>query len=192
MTGRSPGEEDAELAAALAGRSRGPLTTEQVMARLTAGGQEYRDFLHVGMICIMDALNEKRLAAEGDERLRMRAALDALEKHHRVDDWVIDLTRSHMANNRRDAHFTDGAKRWRERALQEYLTPDEDLGGVPGLSTTCPSLHGDPATHRAAVVRPQTSGLAHSGCPAALQQHSHLVFRVAKCPNAPQGIGDRG
>lgn len=128
--------EEAELAAALAGRSRGALTTEQATARLTVGGQEYRDLLRVGMVCIMDALNEKRLAAEGDERLRMRAALDALEKHHQVDDWVIDLTRAHMATNRWDAHSTDGEKRWRERALQEYLTPGEDVSGVLGLSTT--------------------------------------------------------
>lgn len=127
-------QEDADLAAALAGRSGGALTIEQAAARLKAGGQKYRDFLRVGQICIMDALNEKRLAAEGDERLRMRKALDALEKHHQVDDWVIELTRAHMATNRRDAHYTEGAKRWRKRALQEYLEPGEDVDGVDGLA----------------------------------------------------------
>ncbi|MFG2903336.1 hypothetical protein ACGFZH_40445 [Streptomyces zaomyceticus] len=127
-------QETADLAAALAGRSGGALTTEQAAARIEAGGQEYRDFLRVGQICIMDALHEQRRAAEGDERLRIRKALDALEKHHQVDDWVIELTRAHMATNRRDAHYTEGAKRWRERALQEYLEPGEDVDGVDGLT----------------------------------------------------------
>ncbi|MCQ8835795.1 hypothetical protein [Streptomyces malaysiensis] len=126
--------EDADLAAALAERSGGALTTEQTAARLEAGGQPYRDFLRAGMICIMDALNDVRLAGESDERLRMRKALDDLEKHHQVEDWVIDLTREHMATNRRDAHYTDGAKRWRERALQEYLSPGGSATGVPGLT----------------------------------------------------------
>ncbi|MFF8387744.1 hypothetical protein ACF053_29460 [Streptomyces kanasensis] len=118
-------QEAVALAAALAARSCGALTAEQTAARLEKGGQEYRDFLRVGQICIMDALNKRRLAAEegSDERMRMREALDALEKRHQVDDWVIDLTRTHMATNRRDTHFTEGAKRWRERALQEYLAP---------------------------------------------------------------------
>ncbi|MFD5489506.1 hypothetical protein ACFWIV_29030 [Streptomyces virginiae] len=127
-------QETADLAAALAARSRGALTAEQAVARLEAGGQEYRDFLRVGQICVMDALNEKRRAAEGDERLRMRAALDALKDHHQVDDWVIELTAAHMATSRRDGHYTEGAKRWRERALQEYLEPGEGVAGVDGLS----------------------------------------------------------
>ncbi|MFD8992260.1 hypothetical protein ACFVZ4_29965 [Streptomyces goshikiensis] len=126
-------QEEADLAAALAARSRGTLTVDQAAARLKAGGEEYRSFLRVGMICIMDALNEKRLAAEGDERLRLRRALDALETHHQVDDWVIELTAAHMATDPR-AHYTAGAKRWRRRALQEYLTPGEDVAGVPGLT----------------------------------------------------------
>lgn len=126
-------QETAHLATALAGRSRGALTTEQAAARLKDGGQEYRDFLRVGMICIMDALNEKRRAAEGDERLRMRKALDALEKHHQVDDWVSELTAAHMATDPR-SHYTTGAKQWQRRALQEYLTPGDDVAGVPGLS----------------------------------------------------------
>ncbi|MEU3978115.1 hypothetical protein [Streptomyces bacillaris] len=82
----------------------------------------------------MDALHEQRRAAEGDERLRIRKTLDALEKHHQVDAWVIELTRAHMATNRRDAHYTEGAKRWRDRALQEYLEPGEDVTGVDGLT----------------------------------------------------------
>ncbi|WP_228981449.1 hypothetical protein [Streptomyces sp. DH12] len=127
--------EEAELAAALAARSRGALTAEQATARLAAGGPEYQDFLRAGQICIMDALNEKREAAEegSDERMRMREALDALEEHHQVNDWVIGLTRAHMATNRRDAHYTEDAKRWRERALEEYLSPGKDIDGVPGL-----------------------------------------------------------
>lgn len=119
-------QETADLAAALASRSRGRLTVEQAAARLETGGQKYRDFLRAGMNCIADALNEMRLAAEegSDERLRAREALDALEQHHQVADWVIDLTAAHMATSRRDAHFTQNAKQWRERALQEYLSPD--------------------------------------------------------------------
>ncbi|MEU9778351.1 hypothetical protein, partial [Streptomyces sp. NPDC047968] len=127
-------QETADLAAALAARSGGALTTEQAAARIEAGGQKYRDFLRVGQICVMDALNEQRRAAEGDERLRLRKALDVLENHHQVDDWVIELTRAHMATNRRDAHYAEGAKRWRERALQEYLEPGEDVDGVDGLT----------------------------------------------------------
>ncbi|MFH8620168.1 hypothetical protein ACH4E8_34510 [Streptomyces sp. NPDC017979] len=127
-------QEMADLATALAARSRGALTTEEAAARLEKGGQEYRDFLRVGQVCVMDALHEKRRAAEGEERLRVREALDALEKHHRVDGWVIELTRAHMAANRRDAHYTEGAKRWRERALQEYLEPSQDIDGVDGLT----------------------------------------------------------
>ncbi|MET9676413.1 hypothetical protein ABZY68_25460 [Streptomyces sp. NPDC006482] len=126
-------QEAADLAAALAGRSGGRLTVEQAAARLEAGGQKYRDFLRVGMVCIMDALNEKRLASEAGERLRMRKALDTLEDHHQVDDWVIELTRQHMTTNPR-AHYSAGAKRWRERALEEYLTPGEAVAGVPGLA----------------------------------------------------------
>ncbi|WP_338672618.1 hypothetical protein V1460_06240 [Streptomyces sp. SCSIO 30461] len=64
----------------------------------------------------MDALNEKRLVAEGDERLRLREALDALENHRQVADWVSELTAVHMATNPRDGHFTAGARRWRRRA----------------------------------------------------------------------------
>ncbi|MEU7222258.1 hypothetical protein [Streptomyces chrestomyceticus] len=133
--------EEAELAAALAARSQGALTTEQAAARLKAGGQEYRDFLRVGMICVMDALTEKRLAAEegSDERRRMREALDALEKHHQVEGWVIELTLAHMATNRRDASFTDGARQWRDRALKEYLSPGEDIDGVPALAHPAPA-----------------------------------------------------
>lgn len=129
-------QETADLAAALAGRSGGSLTVEQAAARIEAGGQEYRDFLRVGQICIMDALNEKRLPADegSDERTRMRAALDALEDHHQVEVWVVDLTAAHMATNPGDEHFTAGARRWRRRALQEYLSPGEDVTGVPGLS----------------------------------------------------------
>ncbi|MFE2528761.1 hypothetical protein ACFXEL_31580 [Streptomyces sp. NPDC059382] len=125
--------ENDDLAAALADRSRGALTIEQAAARLRAGGQEYRDFLRVGQVRIMDALHARRLAAEGDERLRMRGALNALENRHQVDDWVIELTVAHMATDPR-AHYTAGEKRWRERALQEYLTPGEDVTGVPGLT----------------------------------------------------------
>ncbi|MFJ7424098.1 hypothetical protein ACIQXD_36770 [Streptomyces uncialis] len=127
-------QETVDLAAALAARSGGALTTEQAAARIEAGGQKYRDFLRVGQICVMDALNEQRRAAEGDERVRMRKALDALENRHQVDDWVIELTWAHMATNRRDAHYTEGAKRWRERALQEYLSPGEGVAGVDGLT----------------------------------------------------------
>ncbi|MEF2530020.1 hypothetical protein [Streptomyces sp. CS62] len=123
-------QEEADLAAALAGRSEGRLTAEQAAARLEAGGEPYRDFLRVGQICVMDALNEKRLAAEGDERLRMRQALDALANHHQVDDWVIELTAAHMATNPR-AHNSEGTKQWRRRALQEYLSPGEDVAGFP-------------------------------------------------------------
>jgi hypothetical protein len=127
-------QETADLAAALAARSGGALTTEQAAARIEAGGQTYRDFLRVGQICIMDALNEKRLAAEGDERLRLRTALDALENHHQVDDWVRELATAHMATSPRDGHFTEDAQRWRRRALQEYLTPGTDVDGVDGLT----------------------------------------------------------
>lgn len=129
-------QEAVDLAAALAERSGGRLTTEQVTARLAAGGQEYRDFLRVGQICIMDALNEQRLAAEegSETRMRMREALDALENHHQVDAWVNELTAAHMATNPRDAHYTAGAMLWRRRALQEYLSPSEDVTGVPSLT----------------------------------------------------------
>ncbi|GAA2686851.1 hypothetical protein [Streptomyces lunalinharesii] len=127
-------QETADLAAALAARSGGTLTTEQAAARIEAGGQKYRDFLRVGQICIMDALNDKRLTVEGDERLRMRTALDVLENHHQVDDWVNELTAAHMANTPRDAHYTAGARRWRRRALQEYLSPGRDVDGVDGLT----------------------------------------------------------
>ncbi|MEU3706928.1 hypothetical protein AB0E82_32075 [Streptomyces anulatus] len=130
-------QEEQDLVAALAARSRGTLTTEQTAARLTAGGQTYRDFLHIGMVCIMDALNAMRLAAaEGsEERMRARTALDALEDHHRVDDWGIELTTAHMASaQRRDADSPDTSQRWRMRALQEYLTPGPSVDGVPGLS----------------------------------------------------------
>ncbi|WP_406119669.1 hypothetical protein [Streptomyces anulatus] len=85
----------------------------------------------------MDALNELRLAAvEGsDERMRVRTALDALEEHHRVDDWVIELTTAHMTSaQRRDTDSPDTSQRWRMRALQEYLTPGPSVDGVPGLS----------------------------------------------------------
>ncbi|MEH0589848.1 hypothetical protein QA942_39785 [Streptomyces sp. B21-106] len=128
-------QETADLAAALAARSGGTLTTEQAAARIEAGGQKYRDFLRVGQICIMDALNEKRLVSEGDERLRMREALDALENHHQVDDWVNELTTVHMATNPRDRHYTAGAMLWRRRALQEYLSPGRNVDGVDGLAT---------------------------------------------------------
>ncbi|MFJ4342979.1 hypothetical protein [Streptomyces sp. NPDC088915] len=129
-------QETADLAAALAARSRGALTVEQAAARLQTGGQAYRDFLRIGQICIVDALEEKRLAAEegSEERMRMRAALDALEERHQAEEWVVELTAEHMATRRRDAHYTDGAKAYRVRALKEYLSPGEDVAGVPGLA----------------------------------------------------------
>ncbi|MFE9411556.1 hypothetical protein ACFYN0_22645 [Streptomyces sp. NPDC006704] len=129
--------EAADLVAALVERSGGTLTAEHVTARLAVGGREYRDFLRVGQVCVMDVLREKRLAAEvgSEERIRMRGALDALENHHRVDDWVIELTMTHLATNPRDAHYTERARRWRRRALQEYLAPRKDTAGVPGLAT---------------------------------------------------------
>ncbi|MBD2829922.1 hypothetical protein ID875_21400 [Streptomyces globisporus] len=135
--GQQRSQETADLAAALAARSGGALTTEQATARIEAGGQEYRDFLRVGQICITDALNEKRLAAEAgsEERMRLRGALDALENHHQVADWVNELTATHMATNPRDRHYTAGAMLWRRRALQEYLSPGQDVTGVPGLTS---------------------------------------------------------
>ncbi|MEV6358340.1 hypothetical protein [Streptomyces hydrogenans] len=127
--------EEAALAAALAARSGGTLTVEAAAARLKTGGQEYRDFLTAGQICITDALNEHRLAFPegGHERVRARQALDDLERHH-VEDWVVMLTYVHMATRRYDAHYSQGAKRWRDRALKEYLSPTEDVTGVPGLT----------------------------------------------------------
>ncbi|MFE5084521.1 hypothetical protein [Streptomyces mirabilis] len=56
-------EED-WLVAALAERSRGVLTAEQVAERLQAGGQRYRDFLTIGSAAIARALN----GARRDER----------------------------------------------------------------------------------------------------------------------------
>ncbi|MFF5019526.1 hypothetical protein [Streptomyces sp. NPDC001165] len=98
------------LVAALAERSRGALTVDQVAERLRVGGQEFRDFLHIGAVCIMDALHHARRAAEGAERLRLREALDALEDRHEVADWVVDLTHAHLATDP-DAHFETGPGR---------------------------------------------------------------------------------
>ncbi|XXZ47478.1 hypothetical protein AAGT00_00575 (plasmid) [Streptomyces cavourensis] len=129
-------QKEADMVAALTARSRGALTTEQVVARLKTGGQAYRDFLHIGMVCIMDALNEQRLAADegSEQRMRARTALDALEDHHRVDDWVIELATAHMASRRRRDHDSPARSQdWRERALREYLSPAAESRGLPGL-----------------------------------------------------------
>ncbi|MFI8243366.1 hypothetical protein ACIF83_39985 [Streptomyces sp. NPDC085866] len=91
--------EEEYLVAALAERSRGALTIDQVAKRLRVGGQEYRDFLHIGTVCIKDALHHAHRAAEGTERLRLREALDALENRHEVADWVADLTHAHLATD---------------------------------------------------------------------------------------------
>ncbi|MEU5233990.1 hypothetical protein AB0G82_32650 [Streptomyces anulatus] len=85
----------------------------------------------------MDTLNELRLTAaeDSEEPMRARTALDALEEHHRVDDWVIELTTTHMTSaQRRDTDSPDTSQQWRMRALQEYLTPGPSVDGVPGLS----------------------------------------------------------
>ncbi|MFF7127185.1 hypothetical protein [Streptomyces sp. NPDC008240] len=125
--------KEQHLVAALAERSQGTLTVDQVTERLRAGGQEYRDFLHIGAVCIMDDLHHARRAAEGAERLRLREALDALEHGHEVADWVVDLTHAHLATDP-DAHFEDGARSFRRRALQEFLTPSTSTDGIPGLT----------------------------------------------------------
>ncbi|MFH9953732.1 hypothetical protein ACH4OX_05860 [Streptomyces roseolus] len=127
--------EEAALAARLAARSAGTLTVETAAARLASGGREYRDFLRVGQICVMDALDEHRLSFPegGNERVLARQALDLLEERHEVEDWVVTLTRAHMATTRRDAPYSEGAQRWRERAFQEYLSPRKEVVDVPGL-----------------------------------------------------------
>ncbi|MFF8432349.1 hypothetical protein ACF07Y_45980 [Streptomyces sp. NPDC016566] len=108
------------------------------MAKPAADGyvirEEYRDFLHIGAVCVMDALHYARRAAEGAERLRLREALAALEDRHEVADWVVDLTHAHLATTP-DAHSPDGARAFRRRALQEFLTPSTSTEGVPGLAT---------------------------------------------------------
>ncbi|MFE9882487.1 hypothetical protein [Streptomyces sp. NPDC005784] len=75
-------QQEAHLVTALAERSRGALTPDQAAERLRTGGQAYRDFLRAGQACIARAVNRARRAAQGEERLRLRATLDALEERN--------------------------------------------------------------------------------------------------------------
>ncbi|MFF3849090.1 hypothetical protein [Streptomyces sp. NPDC002328] len=122
------------LATALAARSDGALTEQQAADRLLRGGQAYRDFLTTGAACIADALHHARRDAQGTERLRIREALDALERHE-VTEWVVDLTLDHLSTDP-DTHLTEEARALRRWALEEYLAPDGDTEDVPGLSDT--------------------------------------------------------
>ncbi|MET9648501.1 hypothetical protein ACFZB6_32670 [Streptomyces syringium] len=87
----------------------------------------------MGSACIARALNGARRAAEGKELLRLREALDALERRNEVAEEVIDIVHAYLATNP-DAHFTDGAQACMRRAL-EYLAPGATDEGVPRLST---------------------------------------------------------
>ncbi|MET8680014.1 hypothetical protein ABZW18_21125 [Streptomyces sp. NPDC004647] len=89
-------------------------------ARLQTGGQAYRDFLAVGSATIANALHTARRAADGAERLRMREALDALERHHdhEVPAWVVVTTAN--LDTHPDAEFTPEARSYRRRALEEH------------------------------------------------------------------------
>ncbi|MFI9206380.1 hypothetical protein [Streptomyces sp. NPDC053048] len=127
-------EKEDHLVASLAARSRGALTVEQAAERLRAGGEEYRGFLETGSACIARALNTARRAAEGEGRLRLREALDALERRNEVAEGVIDIVDAYLATDP-DAHFSAGAQAYMRRALAEYLAPGSIDEGVPGLST---------------------------------------------------------
>lgn len=119
--------------AALAERSGGALTEAQIVQRLHVGGQRYRNFLHAGAASILRALHDARCAAEGEERLRMREAVEALGVRHDIPDWVVTLTRTYLAAT--SQHYTEAERAWVHRALREYLAPGTDTTGVPGLST---------------------------------------------------------
>ncbi|MEU5109602.1 hypothetical protein AB0H07_46465 [Streptomyces sp. NPDC021354] len=126
--------EENRLAAALAERSRGALTMQQAVARIQTGGQKYRDFLSTGSAAISRALHTARRAAKGVDRLRMREALDALERHE-VADWVVELTHTYLSTSPGDGS-TPQEQAYVRRALEEYLTPGPRTNGVPGLSGT--------------------------------------------------------
>ncbi|MFE3414883.1 hypothetical protein ACFXMT_43190, partial [Streptomyces mirabilis] len=125
--------EEEWLVAALAERSRGVLTAEQVAERLQAGGQRYRDFLTIGSAAIARAFNGARRNEEGAGRLRLREALDALEDRHEVPDWVVKLTRARLDDDL-GARATGAERAYVRRALAEYLAPRAETDGVPGLS----------------------------------------------------------
>ncbi|MGK4578431.1 hypothetical protein [Kitasatospora sp. HPMI-4] len=124
------------LAAALSERSGGALTVDQAADRLQAGGREYRDFLRIGQVVVLDVLHRRRRALpEGPERTAVRETLDGVELRHSVPAWLAELARRHL-----DADDADTASRWsaaarasRRRALQEYLAPGSDASGLPGL-----------------------------------------------------------
>ncbi|MER5638131.1 hypothetical protein ABT095_14380 [Kitasatospora sp. NPDC002227] len=72
---------------ALAGRSAGRLTPAQVADLLADGGEDYRSKLRVGQVRVLNVLNRRRLGLpEGPERTAVRAAIDALEERHHVEE----------------------------------------------------------------------------------------------------------
>ncbi|WP_326790539.1 hypothetical protein [Streptomyces sp. NBC_00151] len=122
-------QQEADLVTALAERSGGVLTPDQAAERLRTGGQVYRDFLRAGQACIARALNRARRAAQGEERPRLRAALDALEERNEVTDWVIDLTHADL-DAATDLRGED-EQVYVRRSLTEYLTPGSHDIDVP-------------------------------------------------------------
>ncbi|MFD8335630.1 hypothetical protein ACFV42_23665 [Streptomyces solisilvae] len=124
--------EDA-LLAALA--ERGGLTWDQAAARLTQGGEEYRQMLAVGQAAISRALHTTRRALpQGPERTAVRHALDDLMDRH-----LLPADAERIATEQLDSEIESTrvpeVTAWCRRAVAEYIAPAPDpvAAGVDGF-----------------------------------------------------------
>ncbi|AWN32589.1 hypothetical protein [Streptomyces sp. NEAU-S7GS2] len=115
--------EDA-LVVALA--DRGGLTREQALARLTDGGEAYREVLDVGQAVISRALHTARRALpEGESRTAVRHALDDLMARHLLPADAARIAVAQL-DTEVEAQRSPEVTAWCRKAVAEYIAPSPD------------------------------------------------------------------
>ncbi|MFJ5975051.1 hypothetical protein [Streptomyces sp. NPDC093060] len=131
--------EEEYLVAALAERSRGALTIDRVAKRLRVGGQEYRDFLHIGTVCIKDSLRTPcTMPTELPRAPNGCGCVKPWTRWKTATRWPTGSPTSPTPTSPpiSTPTSTARARAFRRRALQEFLALSTSTDGVRGLANS--------------------------------------------------------